>query len=271
MNDATIAFVGAGNMARSLIGGLLASSYDAARIRACDPSPEQRAAAAALGVAVAADNAAAIATADVVVLAVKPQVMGTVTAALPLSCDQLVISIAAGVPIASIERWSSAAQPVVRCMPNTPALLGAGVTGLYANPAVGTTGRMLAERILGAAGRTIWVENEDQLDAVTAVSGSGPAYFFYLMEAMIEAGQALGLSKAVAEELTLETAYGAALMARQRNAEPALLRRNVTSPGGTTERALNILENAGVRRSVAAAVGGAAERARELAREFAQS
>jgi len=271
LNHATIAFVGAGNMARSLISGLLASGYDAARIRASDPSAEQRSAAAALGVTVAADNAAAIAAADVVVLAVKPQVMGAVTTALPLGREQLVISIAAGVPIASIERWSSAAQPVVRCMPNTPALLGAGITGLYANPAVGTAGRALAERILGAAGRTVWVEKEDQLDAVTAVSGSGPAYFFYLMEAMIEAGQALGLSKAVAEELTLETAYGAALMARQRDAEPGQLRRNVTSPGGTTERALSILEDAGVRRSVAAAIGGAAERARELAREFAQS
>jgi pyrroline-5-carboxylate reductase len=258
-------------MARSLISGLLAHGYLPARIRASDPSAEQRGIVAALGVEVAADNAEAVAGAGVVVMAVKPQVMGAVLTALPLDRAQLVISIAAGVPIASIERWSAVTQPVVRCMPNTPALLGAGITGLFANRAVDAAGRALAERILGAAGRTLWLDQEDQLDAVTAVSGSGPAYFFYLMEAMIEAGEALGLSRTVATELTLETAYGAALMARQRDAEPARLRQNVTSPGGTTERALRILDEAGVRAAVGTAVRGAAERARELAREFGRS
>jgi pyrroline-5-carboxylate reductase len=270
LNEATIAFIGAGNMARSLVSGLLASGYEPLRIRASDPSAEQRATVAALGIEVVTDNAACVADAAVVVLAVKPQVMGAVMAALPLHRAQLVISIAAGVPIASMEQWSATTQPIVRCMPNTPALLGAGITGLYANAAVTDAGRALAERILGAAGRTLWVEREDLLDAVTAVSGSGPAYFFYLMEAMIDAGEALGLTREMAAELTLETAYGAALMARQREAEPARLRQNVTSPGGTTERALGILEEAGVRRSVEAAIGGAAERARELAREFGQ-
>jgi pyrroline-5-carboxylate reductase len=258
-------------MARSLISGLLASGYEAARIRASDPSDEQRETAAALGIEVTADNAAAVTGAGVVVMAVKPQVMGAVMAGLPLDQAQLVISIAAGVPIASIERWSAVAQPVVRCMPNTPALLGAGITGMFANRAVDLAGRALAERILGAAGRTLWLDQEDQLDAVTAVSGSGPAYFFYLMEAMIEAGEALGLSRAIATELTLETAYGAALMARQREAEPARLRQNVTSPGGTTERALRVLDDAGVRTTIGTAVRGAAERARELAREFGRS
>lgn len=271
MNDTTIAFVGAGNMARSLISGLLASGYDAARIRASDPSAEQRALVAALGVHVVADNAAAVAQAGVVVLAVKPQVLGAVLSGLPIETSQLLLSIAAGVPIASIERWSSPTQPVVRCMPNTPALLGAGITGLHANQAVSEPGRGLAERILGAAGRTLWVDEESQLDAVTAVSGSGPAYFFYLMEAMIEAAEALGLPRAVAAELTLETAYGAALMARQPDADPARLRQNVTSPGGTTERALGILDQAGVHQAIVAAVSGAAERARELAKEFGQS
>jgi len=271
LNDATIAFIGAGNMARSLISGLLGSGHAAARLRASDPAADQRATVAALGIEVVEDNAAAIEGAAVVVLAVKPQVMGTVLSALDLDPAQLVISIAAGVPIESLERWSAPAQPLVRCMPNTPALLGAGITGLFANAAVDAAGRALAERVLGAAGRTLWVAAEPELDAVTAVSGSGPAYFFYLMEAMIDAGEALGLSRAVATELTLETAYGAALMARQRDAEPARLRQNVTSPGGTTERALDILEAAGVRRTLGAAIEGAALRAQELAREFGQS
>jgi pyrroline-5-carboxylate reductase len=270
LNDPTIAFIGAGNMARSLISGLLAGGCDPARIRASDPVAEQRTAVADLGVTATDDNARTIAGADVVVLAVKPQVMGAVLKALPLTPGQLVISIAAGVPVASLERWSAPHQPIVRCMPNTPALLRAGITALFANPAVDAARRALAERILGAAGRTLWVDEERLLDAVTAVSGSGPAYFFYLMEAMIAAGEALGLPRATAAELTLETAYGAALMARQPGADPAQLRRNVTSPGGTTERALRILDDAGVREIVGAALRGADQRAAELAREFGQ-
>jgi pyrroline-5-carboxylate reductase len=269
LNDATIAFVGAGNMARSLITGLLAAGCDPGRIRASDPVAGQRAAVAALGIDAGSDNPAAIANADVIVLAVKPQVLGAVVETLPLTPRQLVVSIAAGVPIASLERWTATTQPIVRCMPNTPALVGAGITALYANAAVSASGRRRAAEILGAAGRTLWVESEALLDAVTAVSGSGPAYFFYLMEAMIEAGVALGLPPAIATELTLETAYGAALMARAPHAEtPATLRRNVTSPGGTTQRAIEILDGARVGSSVVDAITGAATRAAELAREF---
>lgn len=271
MNDATIAFIGAGNMARSLISGLLATGYRVDAIHASDPSPEQREAIAQLGIQVHEDNAVALKDASVVVLAVKPQVMSQVVTPLPLQAQQLVISIAAGVPIASLERWTTPTQPIVRCMPNTPALLRAGITGLYANNAVSDAHRKRAEDILGAAGETVWVTEEGQLDAVTAVSGSGPAYFFYLMEAMIAAGESLGLSREIAAQLTLETAYGAALMARQPGADPAVLRRNVTSPGGTTERALNILEAADTRKTIAAAVEGAALRAAELAREFGES
>jgi pyrroline-5-carboxylate reductase len=269
LNDATIAFVGAGNMARSLISGLLAAGCDPGRIRASDPVAEQRDAIVALGIAAGSDNTAAIAGADVIVLAVKPQVLGTVVTALALTPAQLVVSIAAGVPIASLERWTATTQPIVRCMPNTPALVGAGITALHANAAVSGPGRRRAEEILGAAGRTLWVESEALLDAVTAVSGSGPAYFFYLMEAMIEAGVALGLPPAIATELTLETAYGAALMARAPHAAvPGTLRRNVTSPGGTTQRALEIFDAAHVRSTVIDALTGAATRAAELAREF---
>jgi pyrroline-5-carboxylate reductase len=153
-------------------------------------------------------------------------------------------------------------------MPNTPALLGAGISGLFANAAVSAGQRDAAEHILSAAGRTLWVAEEPLLDAVTAVSGSGPAYFFYLMEAMVEAGAQLGLDVEAATALTLETAYGAALMARAGKDSPAQLRRNVTSPGGTTERALSILEEADARAIIRRALTGAAERSRELAEEF---
>jgi pyrroline-5-carboxylate reductase len=269
--EQNIAFIGAGNMARSLISGLLAAGVSPERIRAADPVPAQREAAAALGVQTWDDNAAAVAGAAVVVLAVKPQVLGEVTRAAGLAAGQLVISIAAGVPLAALERWLPAAAPVVRCMPNTPALLGAGITGMYPNSRVSQDQRTLADQILGAAGRTLWVAREDLLDAVTAVSGSGPAYFFYLMEAMIEAGEALGLDRAAATTLCLETAYGAARMAREGSDPPARLRANVTSPGGTTERALSILDAAGCRDAIHQALAGAARRAQELAEDFGRS
>jgi len=269
-----IAFIGGGNMAQSLLSGLLASGYPAAQLCATDPAEPQRAAVTALGVTALTDNALAVRDADVVVLAVKPQVMRAVTTDLfpeqPAGALPLLISIAAGVPLAIIARWTGAGA-IVRAMPNTPALLQAGITGVYASAGVSDAGRALAERILGAAGKVVWVGQETDLDAVTAVSGSGPAYFFHLMEAMIEAGEALGLTPETALELTLETAYGAALMARRRDATPTRLRQNVTSPGGTTERALALLDAAGVSAAVRAAVTGAAIRARELAEELGRS
>jgi pyrroline-5-carboxylate reductase len=268
VNDQTVAFIGAGNMARSLVSGLLAAGADPARITASDPQAEQRDRLAQLGVAVHDDNVAAVAGATVVVLAVKPQAIAQVVGELRLDGRPLVISIAAGVPIGALQRWLPAGTPLVRCMPNTPALLGAGVTGMFAAPGVDTRLRDVAETILGAGGKTVWVPLEAQLDAVTAVSGSGPAYFFYLMEAMIEAGVSLGLDRDTARLLTLETAFGAARMAREGADPPDRLRANVTSPGGTTERALSILDAAGARQTVERALAGAAQRARELAEEF---
>ena len=268
----SITFIGAGNMARSLISGLLTSGYSTGAIQASDPLAEQRQAVENLGVETTEDNSGACSKADVIVLAVKPQVLGKVLASIStLRPDQLLISIAAGVPIASLSAWTSPEQAIVRCMPNTPALLGAGITGLYANHQVSESQRQLAEQILNAAGRTLWVDSEALLDAVTAVSGSGPAYFFYLMEAMIDTGVELGLDPDIARALTIETAYGAALMARDGSEGPAELRRNVTSPGGTTERALSILQAAGVSDTVRAALTGARSRSQELAEEFGQS
>jgi pyrroline-5-carboxylate reductase len=271
VNRTTIAFIGAGNMARSLIGGLLGAGVPAADIRASDPDTAQRRHLDDAGISTFDDNNAAIAGADAVVLAVKPQMLGAVLGALQLAPDQLLISIAAGVPVAAMEARAPTGTAIVRCMPNTPALVRAGITGLYANAAVSARQRQAAEDILSTAGAVLWVAEEDLLDAVTAVSGSGPAYFFYLMEAMIDAGEALGLGREAATTLTLETALGAARMAREGSAPPAELRANVTSPGGTTERALSILDAHDTRNAVNRAVAGAAQRARELAEEFGQS
>jgi pyrroline-5-carboxylate reductase len=265
-----IALVGAGNMAKSLVGGLLRHGVSAASIVAADPDASQRASMAALGITVLDSNARAIDGAAAIVLAVKPQVLRDVVRDLSktLRKEQLLISIAAGVPSAAIARWGRHGNGIVRCMPNTPALYGAGVTALYANERVTAQQRVAAETILAAVGHIIWVPDEAALDAVTAVSGSGPAYFFYLMEAMIEAGVALGLDAETARTLTLKTAYGAAVMANESAVAPAQLRRNVTSPGGTTERAISILDRGRCKAVIDDAVQQAAHRSEELAREF---
>ena len=268
MTQSITAFIGAGNMARALIGGLVEAGQDPATLRASDPVEASRAAADALGVATFEDNNRAIEDADVVVVAVKPQVAQAVVSALTLTPRQLIISICAGVTDGHLRAWTSSAQPVVRCMPNTPALLGAGITALSANEHVDATQASLAEGLLSAVGSAVWVEQEAELDAVTAVSGSGPAYFFYLMEAMIESGKALGLSDALATQLTVDTALGAARMARESGETPAQLRINVTSPGGTTEAALRTLDARDSRAAVVDALTAAAERARELAKEL---
>jgi pyrroline-5-carboxylate reductase len=194
--------------------------------------------------------------------------MEEVTTGLAFARDQLLISIAAGVSIASLTRWGANDLAVVRCMPNTPALYGAGITALCANERVSPADRELATTVLSAAGVTLWVEREEMLDAVTAVSGSGPAYFFYLMEAMIDAGRALGLPDDVVRKLTFETARGAAIMAAESADPPAVLRRNVTSKGGTTERALSVLDAATTTQTLERAVRAAAERSRELGTEL---
>jgi pyrroline-5-carboxylate reductase len=270
VNDEIVAFIGAGNMARSLISGLLAAGVEPSRIRASDPQVEQRERLAPLGIRSFDDNNRAVAGATVVVLAVKPQALQAVAESLRLDAGCLVISIAAGAQLSALDRWLPPGTAVVRCMPNTPALLGAGVTGMYAEQ-LSSAHQVAADAILAAAGKTVWVPDEALLDAVTAVSGSGPAYFFYLMEAMIEAGMALGLDRETARLLTLETAYGAARMAREGADPPDRLRANVTSPGGTTERALSILDAAGARETIGRAIAGAALRARELAEELSRS
>lgn len=264
----TIAFVGAGNMAFSLVQGLLAGTTLPASLSVADPFPEALAKYTATGVSTFEQNDAAILGADVVVLAVKPQVAAAVVRDLNLTCNQLLVSIAAGISLTSLAAWTTSSQPIVRCMPNTPALLGAGMSALFANQKCSELHRAFAANILKAAGKTLWVESESELDAVTAVSGSGPAYFFHLMETMIEAGEALGLTREVATKLTLQTASGAALMACQTADDPGTLRQNVTSPGGTTAAALDVMIAADLRGTVHRALNAAHSRSISLAQEF---
>lgn len=270
-SPARIAFVGGGNMAASLIGGLLREGASPRSMVAADPDANQLAKLSKLGIDTTTDNRTAAHGCRVLVLAVKPQVMHEVVRGLVFTPDQLVISIAAGVTMSSIERWGANNVAVVRCMPNTPALYGAGITALCANARATVEDRGLATSVLTAAGVTLWVADEADLDAVTAVSGSGPAYFLYLIEAMITAGTSLGLDEATARALTFETARGAAIMAASSDDSPAELRRKVTSKGGTTERALAVLDEAFVKTSIERAVVAAAERSRELAAELDRS
>lgn len=263
-----IGFIGAGNMATALVGGLLAKDWTKADIGLSDRSEEVLANHAGKGLFTTTDNTELIQWADVLVLAVKPQVMAQVLkplAELAQKRQPLIISIAAGIPVASIEHWLGGKLPVVRAMPNTPALVQTGAAGLFASPHVSVDQRQLAEDILAAVGMAVWVKEESLIDAVTAVSGSGPAYFFYLMEAMIAAGTALGLDEATSRELTLQTALGAARMAQSSDFPPAELRRRVTSPGGTTERAITVLNEGKVGDTMALALKACAARGVELA------
>jgi pyrroline-5-carboxylate reductase len=267
-----LAFIGAGNMAASIIGGLVGKGFAPQHIVASDPQPATLERLKAVApVRTVEDNAEAIAAADVVVLAVKPQVLRAVLEPLGAALQQrrpLIISIAAGIQIASIERWLGAPLPIVRCMPNTPALVRCGATGLFANAAVDAQQRALADDILRAVGIALWVDSEAQLDAVTAVSGSGPAYFFLVMEAMQAAGERLGLAPEVARSLTLQTALGAAQMALGSDVDSAELRRRVTSPNGTPERAIAAFEDGGLRALFDRALLACCDRSRELAREL---
>ncbi|MHC8397441.1 pyrroline-5-carboxylate reductase [Pseudomonas sp. LB3P93] len=270
MSKTRIAFIGAGNMAASLIGGLRAKGLDAAQIRASDPGAETRAKVQAEhGIEVFADNADAIQDADVVVLAVKPQAMKAVCEAIrpSLKPNQLVVSIAAGITCASMNNWLGA-QPIVRCMPNTPALLRQGVSGLFATTEVNAEQRQQAEELLSAVGIALWLNEEQQLDAVTAVSGSGPAYFFLLIEAMTAAGVKLGLPADIAAQLTVQTALGAAHMAAASDVDAAELRRRVTSPAGTTEAAIKSFQAGGFEALVEKALGAAAHRSAEMAEQL---
>jgi pyrroline-5-carboxylate reductase len=269
MNE-PIAFIGAGNMAQSLIGGLIQDGWPEGALWAVDPDPGQRDNLARRWPAVhpSAEAGDAIAHADVLVLAVKPQVLGEVARALAPAVQArrpLVVSIAAGVRIGDIERWLGGDLPVVRCMPNTPALVGSGATALVANSRVNPAQKAVAESILRAVGLTVWLDDESALDAVTALSGSGPAYCFLVMEALEDAGVQLGLPRETARLLALQTAFGAAKLALESEEDAATLRARVTSRGGTTEQALRVLESGGLRELMASALTAARDRSRELA------
>lgn len=264
-----ICFIGGGNMAQALIGGLLSRGLPTTRITVSDPVEQIRHVLEEKGIQTTTDNAEAIKNADIVVLAVKPQVLATVLQPLKgLLSDKLVISIIAGAEIQTISDLIGGSQRIVRVMPNTPALVQTGAHGIYAPEAVGMQDRELSSQILAATGLTIWVDNEAQIDAVTAVSGSGPAYFFYLMESMIRAGKNLGLDEKVATALTLQTALGAAQMAITSSNSPAELRKNVTSPNGTTQAALEVFDRAQISQNIQAALAAAQKRSQELAQEL---
>ncbi len=271
-----IAFIGCGNMARSLIGGLIANGFPATDIVVADPYTESTDAAAnKWNIVVAENNGQAISTADVVVLAVKPQQMKSVlTDAVEQLDSQLLVSVAAGILTEDMQKWGNADNnniAIVRCMPNTPALLQSGATALYADHKVTQDQRIIAEDILNAVGITAWVANESQLDAITALSGSGPAYFFLMIEAMTEAALEMGLEKDLAVQFATQTALGAARMAKESELEPAQLRKNVTSPAGTTEAALNSFKKDNLKQIVSRAMSAADGRAQELGKELGDS
>jgi len=263
-----LGFIGAGNMARSLMGGLIERGHPRHRLLAADPGSEARDAAAALGVEVSENNAAVAARSEVLVLAVKPQAMAEVAASLVTVVGKrspLLISVAAGITVQRLLQWLDApAAAIVRAMPNTPALLGCSATGLFASAACSSAQREIAGQIMAAVGHVEWVATEAQIDAVTAVSGSGPAYFFLLMEMLGEIGAELGLDAAAARRLAQQTALGAARMAVESDLDVAELRRRVTSPGGTTQAALESLEGAGIRAIFSQALRAAHDRAHEL-------
>lgn len=263
MDNMNIGFIGAGNIAKAIIGGLLGHGLPASHIRAVDPSPAQLAALPE-GIEGHENASETLDWADVLVLCVKPNLVSDVCREMGNTRSRLVISVAAGITTATIAEGIGDA-PIVRCMPNTPALVGLGMTGLFANAAVSGDQRRVAETVMGAIGEIEWFEDESQLDAVTAVSGSGPAYFFYVMEAMEAAAVRLGLAPEVARKLVLQTALGAASMAAGSSDAPAVLRRNVTSPGGTTEAALNELAEAGLPGDFQEAMEAAYRRSIELA------
>lgn len=272
MKQQILGFIGAGNMAASLIGGLIADGYPADQIWVSDIHEDALTALVErYGVHISTRNAIVAEHAQILVLAVKPQVLRAVVEELaPIirARQPLVVSIAAGITAGSIERWAGGNAAVVRCMPNTPALVRTGATGLYANVRVGEEQRSQAEAILRAVGLTVWVGDESLLEAVTALSGSGPAYIFLFMEAMEEAGVALGLDRETARLLGQQTVLGAGRIAIESAESPAELRRRVTSPGGTTERAIATFEDGKLRELVAKAMQAAARRAAELAEQL---
>ena len=269
-SDLKIAFIGGGNMAQALIGGLAGKLTDAANIHVIDVVPEtltqltER-----FGVTTATGPSDVVAMSDVIVLAVKPQQLREVASSLrPYLRSQLVLSIAAGIRAADLSRWLGGYQAIVRTMPNTPALVGKGVTGAVAMAGVSDTQRQIADAMLRAVGETVWIADEAQIDAVTAISGSGPAYVFYFIEAMQQAALELGLTEQQGRQLAQATFAGAAELAVRSDEPVSLLRERVTSKGGTTYAALSSMEASGVKAALVKALHAAATRGKELGEEF---
>jgi pyrroline-5-carboxylate reductase len=264
-----ITFIGGGNMAKALIGGLIKRGYSPSKMHVVEVSKQQCAALHnEFGVRATTELAAAVAHGEAVILAVKPQQLREIAVQLaPIIDGQLVISIAAGIRTQDLARWMGT-QNIVRCMPNTPALIRSGVTALYAMPAVRPEQCHRAESVLAAVGSTLWVEDEEMLDAVTAISGSGPAYVFYFIEAMQQAAYELGLDEAQARQLVLDTFLGATKLAESSKDDVATLRARVTSKNGTTERALHCMEANEVKMDIVAAVHAAAARSKEMGEEL---
>ena len=270
VNKPKLAFIGGGNMARSLVGGLLEKGFYSKNITVSDPLEKnlnqlsQR-----FGVNTTSDNSVAVRNADLVVLSIKPQIMQSVCKALVVSLKNMppIISIAAGIPLESLEKWLGKDTPIIRCMPNTPALVQTGAAGLFANSNVNQKQRDLAQEIFNAVGICCWLEKEDDIDLVTAVSGSGPAYFFLFMETMEKVAIDLGLSQEISRKLILQTALGAAKMATKSDNNPAELREQVTSPHGTTEKAVDTFIQKDILGLFEKAIGNAVKRAKEMAKE----
>ena len=268
----SITFIGAGNMASSIIGGLIEGGWPKEQILATGQHQDTLdRVQSQFGIRVSTDNQTAVKQSEIVVLCVKPQVMKTVLQALSPafeSVQPLLISVAAGINLASLKDWSGFDLPVVRSMPNTPALLGCGATGLFANEQVSEQQKTIADTIFNAVGKVVWVDSEERIDSVIAVSGSGPAYYFLFMEAMKDVGVKLGLDPETSEQLTLQTALGAAKMAMASDVDVAELRRRVTSPGGTTEQAIQRFQQGGLNNLVEEAMQAAVERAVEMTQKL---
>ena len=265
-----VTFIGGGNMASAIIGGLIRQNFDAKLLRAVEVVPELREQLKKrFGVSSFASPEQLPETGDIVVLAVKPQQIRTaVKSLIPRLRQQVVLSIAAGIRIADLARWLGGYERLIRCMPNTPALVSAGITAAYAAPAITPDERHAVEQILQAIGKVVWVESEGLLDPVTAVSGSGPAYVFYFIEALRDAAKELGLSAEAANSLAIETFVGAAKLAAHGKDDVATLRERVTSKGGTTEAALKSMAADQVKEAIIRGVKAANDRARELGAEL---
>ena len=269
MKNQKIGFIGAGNMARSLIGGLISSGVKNTKLFATDPSEETRNALTEdFAIQTFAENQKLVDECGVIVFAVKPQILKTVATPLQAKESALYITIAAGIPSESLNNWLGSKKAVVRSMPNTPSLVLSGASGLYANAQVSEEQKEIAESILRAVGLTVWVKEEAQLDAVTALSGSGPAYFFMVMEAMEKAGEKLGLPPETARLLAIQTGFGSTKLALEMDDSPEELRKKVTSPGGTTEQAIKTFEQQGLVEMFSKAMKAAHDRAEELADEL---